>query len=223
MVALITARGINDFVENEDVRDQVTEFVRHLIETWRIDTKTGEEVPWRVIGERFGKPHATFHNIWKGKARVGAEIEHVLAEKLYSGSIDKLRAAARTWALERPEPKVEKTARYAPVVRVVRAAQRAGIDVPEEVELRMLGRAASLPNVDEAEAERWLKEELGAATSERKGRIPVGVRAADVEDDEPPAAKRKRRRMEPQPTVKKRRSGITESVRGAALRSVSND
>jgi hypothetical protein len=75
------------------VQDAVTEYVRDYVAALR---RRGES--YERIGERLGCSHVWIMHLSQpekyGKRRVGADIEHKLAELLHGGSVDALRRAA---------------------------------------------------------------------------------------------------------------------------------
>ncbi len=77
---------------------EVTAYVRSLMRTRRAEGAT-----LRAVGEEFGVSHAHVKGIVDHGKNVGPSLEHTIAEKRFDGSTDKLREAARLFALDNPD------------------------------------------------------------------------------------------------------------------------
>jgi transcriptional regulator with XRE-family HTH domain len=74
---------------------QVTEWVRDWLEKER--AKSGD-ISYRELAARFGVSHAALQTVAIGARNVGHDLEQAFADRLFRGSVDKLRAeAARAW------------------------------------------------------------------------------------------------------------------------------
>lgn len=73
------------------LKEKKRALARHYLHQWT----AVENTPWRDLADELGlKQHVTLVNVYSGKTAVGDALEQALAEKLFGGSIDKLREEA---------------------------------------------------------------------------------------------------------------------------------